>query len=173
MKSFDWMNAQNRNVFRAINGCRQATVYHTVMGMLTHLGGAPATISITLVLLAAAPPEWRIIVLHSATALLLSHVFVTALKRSFRRHRPYVVIGESYVTGNPLQDSSFPSGHTTAVFSMLVPYMTASSLLIPVLLPVAVLVAISRITIGLHFPSDVIAGAMLGTTAAFLLGPFF
>ncbi|PYZ97116.1 phosphatase PAP2 family protein [Alteribacter lacisalsi] len=173
MKALNWFHLQDRNIFRAINRCREAAFYHTAMGLLTHLGGATATITTTLVLLAAASPEWRPAVFHSAAALVISHVIVTTLKRNFLRQRPYIVIGDSYVVRNPLRDSSFPSGHTTAVFSVTMPYMFLFPSLIILLLPIALLVAISRITIGLHYPSDVIAGMIIGTVTAFLLGLLF
>ncbi|GJM80520.1 hypothetical protein HMSSN139_30160 [Paenibacillus sp. HMSSN-139] len=67
---------------------------------------------------------------------------------------------------NPLTDHSFPSGHTTAIFSVTVPFMAAAPGLILVLLPVALLVAVSRIYLGLHYPSDTLAGAVIGSSVA-------
>ncbi|MBK7542989.1 MAG: phosphatase PAP2 family protein [Candidatus Competibacteraceae bacterium] len=74
----------------------------------------------------------------------------------------------------PLDEYSFPSGHTLhAVSFTLVAAYHYPSLLWP-LLPFAVLVALSRIVLGLHYPSDVMAGALLGAAVAFLTlqGPF-
>jgi undecaprenyl-diphosphatase len=61
-----------------------------------------------------------------------------------------------------LKDHSFPSGHTTAVFSVIVPFLLQTPSLAAVLIPLGLSVGISRIYLGLHYPSDVIAGGILG-----------
>jgi len=68
-----------------------------------------------------------------------------------------------------LKDPSFPSGHTTAAFAMLTPWMLTEPMFIPLLLPIGIGVALSRIYFGLHFPSDTAAGALLGSTTALIL----
>ena len=73
---------------------------------------------------------------------------------------------ETITFRNPLTDHSFPSGHTTAVFSVTVPFMTMEPILLATLLPVALIVGFSRIYLGLHYPSDVLAGATIGTLVA-------
>ncbi len=64
---------------------------------------------------------------------------------------------------NPLKDHSFPSGHTTAIFSVVVPLLLYMPVLTIILAPIALSVGISRIYLGLHYPSDVLAGLCLGT----------
>ena len=62
----------------------------------------------------------------------------------------------------PLKDHSFPSGHTTAIFSVLTPFVFhLPSLALP-LLALGSLVALSRIYLGHHYPSDVLVGVLLG-----------
>ncbi|MBM7096347.1 phosphatase PAP2 family protein [Bacillus sp. H-16] len=168
VKSLEWIFSTDRLLFKAINRCKETTPYHMSMGILTHLGGAAITVSIALLLLMVSSPEWKAAAVQSALALLISHLVVTVFKKGFKRARPYLVIGDSYVIRNPLQDSSFPSGHTTAIFSLITPYMLYFPGLILILLPLALIVAISRISIGLHYPSDVIAGAALGVGTAFV-----
>ncbi|RNA70428.1 phosphatase PAP2 family protein [Alteribacter keqinensis] len=168
VKSLEWIFLTDRMLFKAINRCKETTPYHMSMGLLTHLGGAVMTVTIALLLLIVSSPAWKGAAIQSALALIISHLIVTALKKGFKRARPYLVVGNSYVIRNPLQDSSFPSGHTTAIFSLVTPYMFYFPGLILILLPLALIVAISRISIGLHYPSDVIAGAALGVGTAFV-----
>lgn len=63
---------------------------------------------------------------------------------------------------------SFPSGHTlhAVCFSILIVHF--EPWLAPVVVPVAVLVACSRLVLGLHYPSDVFAGVFIGTAIALI-----
>jgi undecaprenyl-diphosphatase len=88
------------------------------------------------------------------------------LKKRLVRERPFVgQLGIECVT-RPLDRYSFPSGHTlhAVLFSVLalahVPELGA------LLVPMATLIAVSRVVLGLHYPSDVLVGAGLGAAIA-------
>ena len=66
----------------------------------------------------------------------------------------------------PLDRYSFPSGHTLHAVSFTILFHQLEPLLTMVTLPFAILVAASRVILGLHYPSDVIIGAVLGATLA-------
>jgi undecaprenyl-diphosphatase len=88
------------------------------------------------------------------------------LKARTSRPRPYQVRAAIRRGADPLDQFSFPSGHTlhAASFSIL---MIAYALPLAWLVaPFACAVAVSRLVLGLHYPSDVIAGAALGATLA-------
>ncbi|MEO1370293.1 MAG: phosphatase PAP2 family protein, partial [Acidobacteriota bacterium] len=104
---------------------------------------------------------------HIAAAGAVCHVLYRALKRSTARQRPFDFAAEGFdLSVPPLDKYSFPSGHTMhAVFFTLV--MGAYvPMLLWILVPFAVLVAASRIVLGLHYPTDVAAGAILGALLA-------
>jgi undecaprenyl-diphosphatase len=88
------------------------------------------------------------------------------LKSRLVRERPYITF-ERIVKGTaPLDRYSFPSGHTlhaVAFTSIAVAYFPPLGWL---LIPFAVLVAASRVVLGLHYPSDVLAGAAIGAGLA-------
>lgn len=92
-----------------------------------------------------------------------------ALKKTFNRSRPYVT-NPSLVPLEYEKSYSFPSGHTSEAFSMA----TSLSLSFPkwyVIAPAftfASLVGYSRMYLGVHYPSDVIAGALVGSGTAWL-----
>ncbi len=92
-----------------------------------------------------------------------------ALKRTCGRTRPCLVAGGPPQRTAYPDAGSFPSGHTLhAVMSMV----TVAGLLPPLLViyvPLACLVAASRIVLGVHYPSDVLTGAMLGGALASVL----
>jgi undecaprenyl-diphosphatase len=136
--------------------------------LVTHLGGADITIAVTFLLIILSPRDTRLISISSALALTASHIPVHLAKQLFPRKRPYLMIEKTKFPANPLQDHSFPSGHTTAIFSVMIPYVLFLPQLAFFLIPLGVCVGISRIYLGLHYPSDVIAGGILGTVAGSL-----
>jgi len=86
------------------------------------------------------------------------------LKALIPRHRPFV-----RQLGGHLSTHSFPSGHTATSFACATVLAAfAPRLRIP-LYVLAAAVAYSRLYNGVHFPLDVVAGAVLGTATALLL----
>lgn len=108
--------------------------------------------------------------LYIGEATIAAAIISTGLKYSIDRQRPFEkypnVIDKASDAGSP----SFPSGHTSSAFS------TATSLSIAfpkwyIIVPSyawASSVAYSRMHLGVHYPSDVLAGAIIGTGSAYL-----
>ena len=88
------------------------------------------------------------------------------LKSHLVRQRPYIQHGGITLGTAPLDLYSFPSGHTlhAVAFSMVV--LSYYPQLAWYIVPFAVLVAMSRVILGLHYPSDVLAGAVIGALLA-------
>jgi undecaprenyl-diphosphatase len=100
---------------------------------------------------------------------LISLALYKLLKTRTERQRP-CAYSQQILQGMPALDQySFPSGHTMHAvgFSWIaLSYYPELALLI---LPFSIMVALSRLVLGLHYPSDVIAGAMIGTGIASLV----
>lgn len=93
-------------------------------------------------------------------------VLYKALKHKTVRPRPYQVHQAIMLGERPLDHFSFPSGHTlhAVLFTiMLGSYVPA---FLPIMLPFMLLVGLSRVILGLHYPSDVLAGTVLGAALA-------
>lgn len=150
-------------VFQEINSHFDKKIINLFFRTITGIGGALFTIVTTLLLIIFSTGTTRLTALSSAAALALSHIPVQVVKKLFPRKRPYLLFETTKILPNPLKDHSFPSGHTTAVFSVIVPFVILYPVLATVLIPLGLCVGISRIYLGLHYPSDVIAGGILGT----------
>lgn len=92
------------------------------------------------------------------------------LKNVFFRTRPYDTAGYEAMRDSllveKLHDGSFPSGHTLASFEAAVTIFMYKKPLGTAALALAVLIAFSRLYLFVHFPTDVIAGMILGTLFA-------
>lgn len=88
------------------------------------------------------------------------------LKQSIGRPRPFDRCPDIRACARALDRFSFPSGHTLHAFA----FLTVCTWHFPpaafALVPMVALIAVSRVALGLHYPSDVAAGAALGTLVA-------
>jgi undecaprenyl-diphosphatase len=89
------------------------------------------------------------------------------LKKAARRKRPCVYEPHCWARLLPPDQFSFPSGHTITAFAVGISLSLFYPSLLVGLLFCAVSVAASRILLGMHFLSDVLAGAAIGTSLAF------
>lgn len=88
------------------------------------------------------------------------------LKNHLVRERPYVNHGGILCGAAPLDRYSFPSGHTLHAVSFTTMLTAFDPMLSMIAVPFALLVAASRVVLGLHYPSDVVAGAAIGLCLA-------
>ncbi len=88
------------------------------------------------------------------------------LKRVFVRERPFMTHAAIDRAAAPLDRYSFPSGHTLHAVCFSWQASAHFPELVWILLPLAALIAASRVVLGLHYPSDVLAGAAIGAGLA-------
>ncbi|WP_309119111.1 phosphatase PAP2 family protein [Paenibacillus sp.] len=161
-----WLKTHDQRMFFLVN----RRFNHALLGMLlsriTHLGGARATILATLGIWWLAPKPVSTVGLQAFIALALSHIPVAVVKKLYPRLRPYLALPDAIACKNPLKDHSFPSGHTTAIFSVIAPFVIAFNWIGFILIPFAMIVGMSRMYLGLHYPSDVAAGCVIGCITA-------
>jgi undecaprenyl-diphosphatase len=139
------------------------------MRWLTHLGGARVTIGMGLLLIAIGE---QLLGLAALFALTTSHLVVQVLKRAVARPRPCDANGRLLALIDLPDPYSFPSGHAAAASAVGGTIAIAHPLLAPVVLPLAVLIAASRVSLRVHHRGDVIAGGLLGLAGAVAAAAF-
>ena len=95
------------------------------------------------------------------------------LKRTFVRERPFIRHSGISLAGAPLDRYSFPSGHTLHAVAFTWQGCVAFPELALLLVPLAAAIAASRVVLGLHYPTDVLVGAVLGAICGALGASLF
>lgn len=88
------------------------------------------------------------------------------LKAHLVRERPFISFGAIIAQTQPLDRYSFPSGHSMNAACMAILLASCQPLYSELVTSFALLVAMSRVILGMHYPSDVIIGVILGTGVA-------
>ena len=124
---------------------------------VTHLGGATAVIFAVLMPLLFSKGHTHQAAVLAAWSLLISHLVVQVIKRNAVRSRPEPAREGRTAVGVP-DRFSFPSGHSASAMAVAFAYgMSMHAYALP-LMVLAVIIGMSRVRLGLHYPSDVVAG---------------
>jgi undecaprenyl-diphosphatase len=161
-----WLDQAELAACRAFNrSVRRAGLLRTFQ-IASRLGDGVLWYTLIAVLATVFGAPGRHIAAQCAIAGIVGLVLYRALKNVLVRERPYMTHAAIVCRGRPLDRFSFPSGHTLHAVSFTLIICSAMPLLAVVLVPVALLIALSRVVLGLHYPTDVLAGALLGAGLA-------
>jgi len=130
------------------------------------LGNGIFWYALMLAMLLREPRAGALPVLHMAFVGVLCTAAYKMVKTSTSRPRPYQSLRNVEAGAAPLDAYSFPSGHTLHAVAFTLVALLHWPWLAPVLVPFTLLTAASRVALGLHYPSDVLAGACLGAGIA-------
>jgi membrane-associated phospholipid phosphatase len=140
---------------------------HVLGAFLAHSGDSWFWGLALIVIWATGGQQWKTWSLRLLIAIAATAGVVFSLKLIFRRRRPEGEWGSIYRSTDP---HSFPSGHAArgVLLATLVAVM-GPAWLAPILIVWAPLVAVARVAMGLHYLSDIVAGAVVGGLAAAVL----
>lgn len=172
------INAGDRKVMLRLNQWRAPQWIRRWMVLATRAGDGWLWFAVALVLLLAGG-ERRFDALRAAFASLVAgQVVFLVLKQCIGRERPCATEQHCWARLLPPDRFSFPSGHTITAFALAVPlglYYPSYPSLLAGLIFCAMSIASSRVLLGLHYLSDVLAGIVIGCVVGLvafnLLGP--
>lgn len=119
--------------------------------------------------------EGLLAVAHISLVGLLCVTIYSQLKNRLVRQRPFISFDIITAHTAPLDKYSFPSGHTMNAVNFAVLFTWFFPELALLVIPFAILVALSRVILGMHYPTDVLVGAVLGLLISYgslLIWPF-
>lgn len=145
-----------------LRGSRPVWLDRTMLGF-TQIGSSAASLVTGLVFFLAG---YRLVVYEIILGTLTLWIVVELMKALVRRSRPIFRVTQARIVGYHARGRSFPSGHTSQAFFMvtlLASHFNASIWIALLLYTIALLVGITRMYVGAHYPRDVLAGAILGS----------
>lgn len=150
-----WLNstsqrAVTRLFFHAISRLGNGIFWYSLIPFLPYLHG------------------WRGVyeAIHILLTALVGVVIYKFLKEKLVRERPYINCDVIQQAAPVLDRYSFPSGHTLHAFSFSIMFTYYLPQIAALVWSFTLLVALSRVILGLHYPTDVLAGTLLGSTLA-------
>jgi undecaprenyl-diphosphatase len=150
------------------NRCVHVPVLLQLLRGISWLGNGIFWYALALALLLREPRDAALPVLHMILVGVVCTAAYKMLKRGTERPRPYQSLAAVAPGSAPLDAFSFPSGHTLHAVAFTIIALAYWPGLAPLLVPFTLATAASRVALGLHYPSDVLAGALLGTLIAAL-----
>lgn len=147
-RSFNaWVHSAGTcRVFQVASRSGDGILWYSLIGLLAALGGRHGA--------------W--VALQMAVSGLAGLLLYRFLKHRLVRERPFITHASIQLAGRPLDRFSFPSGHTLHAVAFSIIACAGFPWLAVLLLPASLLIALSRVVLGLHYPSDVLAGALIG-----------
>jgi undecaprenyl-diphosphatase len=166
IEALAWLDQAELAACRSFNLAVRSAGLLKLFKVASRVGDGVLWYTLVLLLAVIYGAEGRWIALQCAVAGFSGLAIYRALKNVLVRERPYITHAAIVCAGRPLDRFSFPSGHTLHAVSFTVVICSSLPQLAWVLVPMALLIAGSRVVLGLHYPSDVVAGGLIGALLA-------
>jgi undecaprenyl-diphosphatase len=166
------ISSGDHRLMRRVNRWRPPAWVRMWMVLATRGGDGWLWYAMVVAVLIFGGPERFRAVLATGLAAVTGIALFQTLKRLAHRERPCTSFSHCWATLLPPDKFSFPSGHSITAFAVAVAISSFYPELLAGLIFLAASVALSRIMLGLHYLSDVLAGSALGASlgySAFLL----
>jgi undecaprenyl-diphosphatase len=161
-----YVEARDHRVMRRVNGWRAPWWFRWLMLAASRLGDGWLWAALGIALLAYGGRQRFAAVGSAGLSACAGIVLFWAVKKVCKRERPCELAPHCWATLRPPDEFSFPSGHTITAFTIAFSVGFFYPGMLAALLVVATIIAVSRIVLGMHFVSDVLIGAAIGTGLA-------
>jgi len=161
-----YISSGDQRLMRRVNRWRPPRWIRLWMILATRAGDGWLWYAIGVLVLAFGGPSRFAAVAAAGISCGVGAALFLVLKRLAGRKRPCAIAAHCWATLLPPDQFSFPSGHSISAFAFAVSIGMFEPTLMIGLLFCALSVAISRIMLGLHYLSDVVAGSLIGAGLA-------
>ena len=161
------------SILYTINNSIKCKKLDWFMPKITYLGSTQFSVGICLLLFMYHGELIHIFSIKFILSLIVSTFLVWSVKLTFNRTRPFIKLEDLYVKKISVDNYSLPSAHSAAAFSMAITTFMFFPLLGIIFVALACCVAISRIYIGVHYPTDVFLGILIGIICSLMIFHFY
>lgn len=174
----------NVDMFYFFNHNFQNPIFDAVMPVVTHFGGFKVLVVVLIAIILYAhlkdKKTLKRLTILALIAFLCSDIFTAILKHIICEPRPFVTLDNVHLLIAEDDPLSFPSGHTTSTFSVVTFFVLNMKelakrhykLIDAALIIFAVVIPFSRMYVGVHYPGDVLAGALIGIAGALIVNKY-
>lgn len=170
---FEYISHRDIRLLRVINNSWKCRFLDIIMPVMTYLGSFPFMLIFCTAAFLLSNAVLHTMAIKAMISITISTGIGKILKVSVTRLRPFIKIPNLNIKKIDIDKYSFPSGHTTAAFSLAVIITLYFPMFGFIAIPLASCVGISRMYLGVHYPTDVIMGVFIGSTCSFLTYRFF
>jgi undecaprenyl-diphosphatase len=154
------------NLFMQCNRLQKKAAMASASRLVSRSGDGPLYLFIGFLACYLSPEKGLLFLATGLLAFLIELPIYVCVKNIVRRLRPCDALSAASSVIVPSDRFSLPSGHTAAAALMAVLVADTFPLLGPLAYGWACLIGLSRVFLGVHYPSDILAGALLGISAA-------
>ena len=174
----------NVDMFYFFNHNFQNPIFDAVMPVVTHFGGFKVLVVVLIAIILYAHLKGKRtlkrLTILALIAFLCSDIVTAILKHIICEPRPFVTLDNVHLLIAEDDPLSFPSGHTTSTFSVVTFFVLNMNelakrhykLIDAALIIFAVVIPFSRMYVGVHYPGDVLAGALIGIAGALIVNKY-
>lgn len=174
----------NVELFYFFNHNFQNPIFDAVMPIITHFGGFKVLVVVLIAIILYAhlknKKTLKRLTILALIAFLCSDIVTAILKHLIYEPRPFVTLDNVHLLITERDPLSFPSGHTTSTLSVVTFFVLNMKelsknyykLIDVALIIFAIIIPFSRMYVGVHYPGDVLAGAVIGIVGALVINRY-
>ena len=130
---------------------------------------AIATFGLWLLARPGGPRKWKLASASALASAALALLIAQVIGKIWNRERPFAAHPDAHVWGSRSHDPSFPSDHASAAFGIAFAVFLFDRVVGSIFIAAATFISVGRVFVGVHYPADVLAGALVGLGAALLV----